>query len=97
MEQLFLRPPPADPGERRVDHRRRAVGARRGIHPVAEPRGHARVGRLIPKPMKLQEFCQDRIRKNTVDRFTQELAAYPSFFEGCYTRAGLDSAGPPSG
>ena len=52
---------------------------------------------LIPKPMKLQEFCQDRIRKNTVDRFTQELDAYHSFFEGCYARAGLDSAGPPSG
>ena len=51
---------------------------------------------LIPKPMKLQEFCHDRIRKNTVDRFTQELDAYHSFFEACYARAGLDAAGPPT-
>ena len=49
---------------------------------------------LIAKPMSLQEFCQNRIRKNTVERFTRQLDAFHSFFEGCYARAGLDASPP---
>lgn len=49
---------------------------------------------LISKPISLQEFCHDRIRKNTVERFTRQLDAYHSYFEGCYKRAGLDAAPP---
>lgn len=49
---------------------------------------------LIPKPMSLPEFCQDRIRKNTVERFTHQLDSYHSYFEACYARAGLDNTPP---
>jgi hypothetical protein len=49
---------------------------------------------LIPKPMGLQEFCQDRIRKNTVERFTRQLDGYHSYFEACYAQAGLDPSPP---
>jgi transcription initiation factor TFIIIB Brf1 subunit/transcription initiation factor TFIIB len=50
---------------------------------------------LIPKPMGLQEFCQDRIRKNTVERFTRQLDEYHHFcFKACYQRAGLDDSHP---
>lgn len=37
----------------------------------------------------IQKFCQDRIRKNTVERFTRQLDAYHSYFEPCYIAAGL--------
>jgi chemotaxis protein histidine kinase CheA len=47
---------------------------------------------LIPKPMSMQEFCQKRIRKNTIDRVVRELDDYHSFFEPVYKAAGLDSA-----
>ena len=50
---------------------------------------------LVPKALGLQEFCQDRIRKNTVERFTRQLDEYHSYFEPCYGRAGLDAAPPP--
>ena len=49
---------------------------------------------LIPKPMGLQEFCQDRIRKNTVERFTRQLDSYHSYFADCYAKAGLDASPP---
>jgi len=49
---------------------------------------------LIPKKMSLPDFCQDRIRKNTVERFTQQLDSYHSYFEECYERAGLDTTPP---
>jgi len=49
---------------------------------------------LVPRPMSLQEFCQNRIRKNTVERFTRQLDAYHSYFEDCYKRAGLDASPP---
>jgi transcription initiation factor TFIIIB Brf1 subunit/transcription initiation factor TFIIB len=49
---------------------------------------------LVPKPLGLQGFCQDRIRKNTIERFTRQLDAYHSYFEGAYRRAGLDAAPP---
>ena len=47
---------------------------------------------LIARPIGLQEFCLNRIRKNTVERFTRELESYHSYFAPCYTRAGLNSA-----
>ena len=47
---------------------------------------------LIPKPISLQDFCQNRIRKNTVERFTRQLDDYHSFFEECYNQNGLDSS-----
>ena len=46
---------------------------------------------LIPKPMGLQEFCKDRIRKNTVERYTRKLDDHHSHFESCYIEAGLNS------
>ena len=39
----------------------------------------------------IQDFCQDRIRKNTVERFTTELNNYHSYFEEIYKKAGLNS------
>jgi transcription initiation factor TFIIIB Brf1 subunit/transcription initiation factor TFIIB len=51
--------------------------------------------KLVPKPPSLQEFCDGRIRKNTVERMTRQLDEYHSHFVDCYTRAGLDAA-PPS-
>jgi transcription initiation factor TFIIIB Brf1 subunit/transcription initiation factor TFIIB len=47
--------------------------------------------RSLILPIGLQKFCQDRIRKNTVERFTRQLDAYHSYFEPCYIKAGLDS------
>lgn len=48
-------------------------------------------GRLGRPPMTAQEFCGGRIRKNTVDKFTKQLAAYHSHFEPIYSEFGLIS------
>lgn len=56
---------------------------------------------LVPRPPSLGEFCVDkprkatRIRKNTVERFTEMLSGYHTYFVGCYEAAGLDTS-PPS-
>lgn len=36
---------------------------------------------LISKPIPMAEFCSDYIRKNTVERFTNQLESYNSYFE----------------
>lgn len=45
---------------------------------------------LIAKYVNLQEFCNARIRKNTVERFTKQLNDYHSYFENCYIKAELN-------
>jgi len=45
---------------------------------------------LIAKYTNLQEFCNARIRKNTVERFTKQLNDYHSFFKECYIKAGVN-------
>lgn len=47
---------------------------------------------LVPRAVSMQEFCQDHIRKNTIERFTRQLENYHSYFEPCYARAGLDTS-----
>ena len=49
---------------------------------------------LVSKPMSLQEFCQERIRKNTAERVLRQIDAYHSFFEGVYRQYGLDPTPP---
>lgn len=44
---------------------------------------------IISNQMGLTEFCQDRIRKNTVERFTDRLDEYHSFFVECYKKYDL--------
>jgi hypothetical protein len=47
---------------------------------------------LVPKPMDLREFCQTyNCKKNTIERFTQQLNAYHSYFVKCYEKADLIS------
>lgn len=56
---------------------------------------------LVARPPTFAEFCRRpgaeegaATRKNTVENFTDELAAYHSHFEAAYRRAGLDPAPP---
>jgi len=49
---------------------------------------------LIPKAPTLVDFCEGRIRKNTVERFTRDLIGYHSYFEECYEKFGLDTTPP---
>jgi len=40
-------------------------------------------------PANTKEFCKNKIRKNTIDRFINEISSYHSFFKDYYTSAGL--------
>jgi transcription initiation factor TFIIIB Brf1 subunit/transcription initiation factor TFIIB len=46
------------------------------------------------KNISMQEFCKNRIRKNTVERFIRELEQYHTHFEECYKNADLDTSPP---
>lgn len=47
---------------------------------------------LIAAPLSLNDFCADRIRKNTIERFLKEMHGFHSHFEACYKAAGLDAS-----
>lgn len=49
---------------------------------------------LVPRAPSMQEFCQNRIRKNTIDRFLSALKNYHSYFEEVYRKYGLDDSPP---
>lgn len=44
---------------------------------------------LINIPINLKEFCKNKIRKNTIDRFINEINAYHSYFIEYYKSKGL--------
>jgi len=44
---------------------------------------------LLPRPVSLQQFCETRIRKNTLSRVLQELVEYHSHFVPTYRAEGL--------
>lgn len=45
---------------------------------------------IIPNiPANTKEFCKDKIRKNTIDRFITELSAYHSYFKDYYKSVNL--------
>ena len=47
---------------------------------------------LVPiPPTNTKEFCKDRVRKNTIDRFIAEMTSYHSYFEAFYKSSGLYS------
>jgi hypothetical protein len=50
--------------------------------------------KIIPKPIGINEFCRDRIRKNTVERFISQLNAYHSHFAKYYKAAKIISSPP---
>lgn len=47
---------------------------------------------LVPKPpTDTKEFCKDKIRKNTIDRFVNEINEYHSYFKDYYISVNLYS------
>ena len=46
---------------------------------------------LVPKMLTTQEFCHEKIRKNTIERFIKELYIYHSKFEPIYAEFGLET------
>jgi len=47
---------------------------------------------LVAKPpVDTKEFCRDKIRKNTIDRYINEINSYHSYFKDYYESVGLSS------